>query len=286
MPNPPKYQLWDESEPFEDLDKHSEGTGRKRMYISITCPHCNVVFTRVTADRLKTQKSTSCKAHLQECEVYNGKPIPRKRPRSLEDRVKAMKAEVKRLEHLLQESQQHTPVKEETSEQSLITTQDIPSTYSSEEEDNIQPLTVKKEPVNFEVDQSQARVTIYKLVFLPENRPVYTGRTKDLVNRMQQHASRHSQCRLVRNAIRRHGIKSFTIEPIMWCKADDADVNESYWIMQNNTLYPNGYNLRHGSKAGEEVNPRSTLVPFMSDVDKGQAIQAAWYDVGLIVGEA
>jgi len=129
-------------------------------------------------------------------------------------------------------------------------------------------------------------VTIYKLVFLPESRVVYVGRTKDLAHRLAKHSSPSSGCRLVRNAIRRYGRKKFGIEPIMWCHPEDADANESFYIIENNTLHPNGYNLRHGAAAGIEIDETTALtctsgaiVPFESDADEAMAMQEAWGDV-------
>jgi len=108
-------------------------------------------------------------------------------------------------------------------------------------------------------------ITIYKLIYKPENRAVYTGRTKNINERFKQHAQRSSKCRLVRNAIRRHGVRQYSIEPIVRCHAADADANESYYIIANNTLHPNGYNLRHGSKAGEESNDETRVAVSASD---------------------
>ena len=106
-------------------------------------------------------------------------------------------------------------------------------------------------------------ITIYKLIYKPENRAVYTGRTKNLLeDRFKQHASRTSGCRLVRNAIRRYGMSKFAIEPIVRCHPDDADTNESYYIMANKTLHPDGYNLRHGSKAGDDSAGETPIVPL------------------------
>jgi len=106
-------------------------------------------------------------------------------------------------------------------------------------------------------------ITIYKLIYKPENRAVYTGRTKNLLeDRFKQHASRTSGCRLVRNAIRRYGMSKFAIEPIVRCHPDDADTNESYYIMANKTLHPDGYNLRHGSKAGDDSAGKTPIVPL------------------------
>jgi hypothetical protein len=134
-------------------------------------------------------------------------------------------------------------------------------------------------------------VTIYALVFLPTAKRVYTGRTKDPDRRLNQHASRGSKCRLVRNAFRKHGRKSFALEPILRCRAADADANESYWIIQNQTLYPNGYNLRHGSKAGDgddgaldtALVPVCTgVVPFEGFADEAKACAEGWEDVAEI----
>jgi len=110
----------------------------------------------------------------------------------------------------------------------------------------------KRKTTNRDTTKSDGLVTIYKLVFKPENRTVYTGRTNNMDRRFKQHASKTSGCRLVRNAIRRHGIGQFSIEPIVKCQPADADANESYYIIANNTMHPNGYNLHHGSGVGED----------------------------------
>jgi hypothetical protein len=36
----------------------------------------------------------------------------------------------------------------------------------------------------------------------------------------------------------------------MVCSLEDAKKNESLWILKNKTMYPGGYNLVHGSTAG------------------------------------
>jgi len=111
------------------------------------------------------------------------------------------------------------------------------------------------------LSKGEELVTIYKIVYRPDNRAVYTGRTKNTERRLKQHASRSSGCRLLRNAIRRYGISKFAIQPIVRCMPDDADANESYYIMTNNTMHPNGYNLRHGSMAGVENDNEVALIP-------------------------
>ena len=137
-----------------------------------------------------------------------------------------------------------------------------------------------------QMDSSEI-VTIYALIYLHDGKRVYTGRTNDPDRRLSQHASRGSKCRLVRNAFRKHGRKAFGLEPILRCRKSDADTNESYWILKNNTLYPNGYNLRHGSTAGEEQDEsNNALVPactgivqFNGIADEARACAEGWEDV-------
>ena len=135
-------------------------------------------------------------------------------------------------------------------------------------------------------------VTIYGLVLVPEDRIVYTGRTKDPDRRLAQHARRSSQCRLVRNAFKKHGRKNFRLEVLMRCRASDAKANESAWIVKNDTLHPNGYNLMHGATAGEESDPSRQLVPafagvvpFEGEKEEIQAFAEAWTDVAEVLDD-
>jgi|EP00966_Prymnesium_polylepis_P329028 hypothetical protein len=93
-------------------------------------------------------------------------------------------------------------------------------------------------------------VLIYMLVFVPTGKIMYVGKTCDVSRRFNEHMRGRSGCRLVRSAVRRHGRRSFAVEPILRCSAADADANESYYIQRHGTLYPGGLNLRHGATAG------------------------------------
>ena len=134
-------------------------------------------------------------------------------------------------------------------------------------------------------------VVIYALVYIPTGKRVYTGRTKDPRRRLQQHASCSSTCRLVRERLRKHGRSNFTLEPIMYCSELDADANESYWILKNNTMYPEGDNLRHGSAAGDDentansalVNSCTGLIAFEGIADEARACSEAWADFAEIM---
>jgi hypothetical protein len=92
--------------------------------------------------------------------------------------------------------------------------------------------------------------------------------------------------------MRRYGHRKFTIEPIMRCRPGDADANESFYIMANNTMYPNGYNLRHGSMAGFEQSGDSRIsetgfgmVPFSGIADEFRAQGEAAIDIAEICDE-
>ena len=149
------------------------------------------------------------------------------------------------------------------------------------------PLPKRQEQPEIE---DRGLVTIYGLTFVPDNRIVYTGRTKDPDRRLAQHARRSSQCRLVRNAFKKHGRKSFRLDVLMRCRASDAKTNETAWIIKNNTLHPNGYNLMHGATAGEESDPDCQLVPsftgvvpFEGEEEEIRAVSESWADVADVI---
>ena len=108
---------------------------------------------------------------------------------------------------------------------------------------------------------SSAETTIYALVDMQLLKPIYTGKTVDAHRRLGQHRSDSSSCRLVAQFVRKHGKARVGIRPLVRCSDADGDTNESFYIMKNNTLYPNGLNLRHGSMAGVESDECTALVP-------------------------
>lgn len=132
-------------------------------------------------------------------------------------------------------------------------------------------------------------ITIYALIFVPTNKIVYIGKTNDTERREKEHGSKHSTCRLVVQAFLKHGRENFTLKPLLKCKAQDADCNESFMIMHHKTLYdmttnPDGLNLRHGSKAGESSSfplvPSCTgVVPYSGVTDETHAFCDAWADI-------
>ena len=74
---PTKYDLFIVSDSYERTLKLG-CTNETRLYVSITCPHCNVQFTEVPNDSIDKMKSTKCLQHLRVCTAYQGdvKPAP------------------------------------------------------------------------------------------------------------------------------------------------------------------------------------------------------------------
>ena len=132
-------------------------------------------------------------------------------------------------------------------------------------------------------------VVIYALLL--EGNFVYTGKTANPDARLASHASRSSRCRLVRNAFKKHGRSKFTLKVLMRCNAADADANESSWIVKNNTMHPNGFNLRHGAAAGEDLSDKqivpafSGVVPFEGEADEMEAEGECWSDLAEVFRE-
>lgn len=59
-------------------------------------------------------------------------------------------------------------------------------------------------------------------------------------------SSKKNQSHYLNNAIRKYGVDDFNVELIECCNICDANDREIYYIKQNNSLYPNGYNLKNG----------------------------------------
>jgi hypothetical protein len=138
--------------------------------------------------------------------------------------------------------------------------------------------------------KSERGVTIYKLIRVSTGECRYTGKTTDLRRRESEHKSRRSGCRLVTREIRRFGREDFRLEAIMRCSAEEGDKYESYWILRNNTMYPSGLNLRHGSRAGEDEVSLALVscevVPFAGVSDRIRAESEGWNDVADMLEES
>ena len=239
------------------------------VYAVIQCPYACGKSVEVPAANVKKHKASECHAHLMACSgtSEDGKKAADD-PRVCVQRKAAVQCKL----HM------------EAAKQGIKTElSDLPTETAEPPKKRHQASTFTK---------GDEIVTIYALIYLPTGERVYTGRTKDPDRRLAQHAAKGSKCRLVRNAFRKYGRKSFGLEPILRCRASDADANESFWIIENKTLYPDGYNLRHGSNAGEEDDdslatalvPTCTgVIPFTGIADETRACAEGWEDVAEIV---
>ena len=90
---------------------------------------------------------------------------------------------------------------------------------------------------------------IYKITNKINGKSYIGQTTKDAQIRWKQHCKCASHCHALSSAIKKYGKDNFTIEEI--CIASDLeDLNkkESNYIIEFNTLAPNGYNLTSGGK--------------------------------------
>lgn len=75
----------------------------------------------------------------------------------------------------------------------------------------------------------------------------YKARWKGHIN---EAINNRNFCRILDNAIRKYGHDSFKVELIEIVPIHQLNERETYWILHQNTLSPNGYNLRTGSTKG------------------------------------
>lgn len=100
-----------------------------------------------------------------------------------------------------------------------------------------------------------------------ENGKAYVGQTVNtLEKRKRDHCSAairgKNGCRAFANALRKYGLKAFAWEMIDAADTiEDLNILEELWIAAENTLAPNGYNLRTG---GENSSPSAETRKKMS----------------------
>lgn len=94
----------------------------------------------------------------------------------------------------------------------------------------------------------------------------YQGRFKDHVSEALCNTKK-KQCRYLNNAIRHYGKDIFTVNLLHTCVLSELDMWEKHYIIECNTMYPNGYNLTNGGKAhrrieaGDEITTLDTNMP-------------------------
>lgn len=76
----------------------------------------------------------------------------------------------------------------------------------------------------------------------------YVGQTtSDLADRWSTHCSESSRCSALRDAITAHGADSFSLETLFMAESlEELCSKEREFIIDLNTLHPNGYNLNTG----------------------------------------
>jgi group I intron endonuclease len=87
---------------------------------------------------------------------------------------------------------------------------------------------------------------IYEIINTINNKS-YIGQTRRSLNeRINNHKNEKVKNTPLYNAIRKYGWENFDIQIIDNCEISKLNDNEIYWIVEKNTLYPNGYNLTSG----------------------------------------
>jgi len=111
-------------------------------------------------------------------------------------------------------------------------------------------------------DETQRYVEIYKITN-NETGKIYVGqaishilnhkryRPYGMEGRFKCHISeaystKPNQCYYLNNSIRKHGKDKFTLELITTCSVLDANAYETKYILEYNSIYPHGYNLKLG----------------------------------------
>ena len=78
------------------------------------------------------------------------------------------------------------------------------------------------------------------------------GRNWGYINRWKDHirdSKNNDYCRLLNNSIRKYGADNFKVELIRECFINELDDYEKYYILEHNTVSPNGYNLTLGGRS-------------------------------------
>jgi hypothetical protein len=95
---------------------------------------------------------------------------------------------------------------------------------------------------------------IYKITNLIDGK-CYIGQSRYLAHRWAQHkhGRRKDHNRYLYNAIHKYGIDNFSFEALEECDTGKLDDLERKYIVQFNSLKPNGYNLEKGGNTNKEI---------------------------------
>jgi hypothetical protein len=113
-------------------------------------------------------------------------------------------------------------------------------------------------------DESERNIEIYLLTNKINNKK-YVGQTVSHVlnnkkyvrygtkKRFDSHvsetfSSKENQCHYLNNAIKKYGPESFSYKVIATCSKENSDTLETKYILEYDTVFPNGYNLKIGGQ--------------------------------------
>jgi group I intron endonuclease len=89
-----------------------------------------------------------------------------------------------------------------------------------------------------------------------------SGKNWGYINRWKDHirdSNTKNYCRLLNNSIRKYGYESFTLELIKECLVEELNKYEQQYILELNTLAPNGYNLTSGGNFCKQTEETQIL---------------------------
>jgi group I intron endonuclease len=91
---------------------------------------------------------------------------------------------------------------------------------------------------------------IYKITNKTDGK-MYVGQTIQMLEeRWKQHRRMKGNCLYLRRAFEKYGIDNFVFEMICDCSNEELDKFEKQYMIEFNSMVPNGYNLREGGNGG------------------------------------
>jgi hypothetical protein len=103
----------------------------------------------------------------------------------------------------------------------------------------------------------------------------YLGRFKDHIH--EANSNKKNQSKFLNSALLKYGSDNFTCELLMSCNVSELDFYEIQYISENNTKYPNGYNLTNGGKGFTDMDGKYVCEPFQKK-EKSERISTTHSD--------
>jgi group I intron endonuclease len=89
-----------------------------------------------------------------------------------------------------------------------------------------------------------------------------SGKNWGYINRWKEHirdSKTRDYCRLLNNSIRKYGYENFKVELLKECLVEELNKYEQEYIVELNTLSPNGYNLTSGGNFCQQTEETQIL---------------------------